>query len=269
MKKSLMYLSAGVLAVSALFLSSCNGDDDGDTDPQVVASLVKTVGVVYEGDGVETFEFIYDANQRVTSVNNIWTGEGEEPGEPSVIAFNYNVPNQLTITRDGSNTVYEIDASGRITKEFWDSEKTEWAAYEYDANGFMTKLIEHWGGEDHTKFTVDIQNENVIRHTRYNDEGAVNRIKEFKFITSGSGNLSALQQTNVVDSSWKVIGGFYGKASKQLVSSLDYWDGPGDEENLRTTNITYPSFDAKGRITEMVRSGDGWSESYTYSYYED
>ena len=238
MKKSLMYLCAGALAVSALFLSSCNGDDDGGNGPDVVASLIKTVGVVYEGDGVETYEFIYDANKRVTSINNVWTGEGEEPGEPSVIAFNYTVANQLTITRDGSNTVYEIDGGGRITKEFWDSEKTEWAAYEYNAEGYMTKLIEHWGGTDHVKFTIDIQNENVIRHTRYNDAGAVNRIKEFKFVTSGSGNLSALQQTNAVDSNWKVIGGFYGKASKQLVASLDYWDGPGDEANLRTTTIT-------------------------------
>lgn len=268
MKRSLMFLSAVVLTCGTLFLSSCNNDDDGGNGPEVVASRIKTVGVVYEGDGVETFEFIYDANQRVTSINNVWTGEGEEPGEPSVITFTYET-NQLTITREGNNTVYEIDGNNRITKEYWDEEKTEWAGYEYNSDGFMIRSVEHWDGVDHVKFTIDVQNENVIRHTRYNDSGAINRIKEFNFITSGSGNLSGLQQTNVVDSNWKVVGGFYGKASKQLVSSLNYWDGPGDEANARTTNITYPSFDSKGRITEMVRSGNGWSESYTYSYYED
>lgn len=268
MKRSMMFLSAVALTCGALFLNSCKDDDDGGTGPEVVASRIKTAGVVYEGDGVETFEFIYDANGRVTSINNVWTAEGEEPGEPSVITYTYS-GTQLSVLRDGSTTVYELDANNRIIKEFWDSEKTEWAGYEYNADGFMTKAIEHWDGTDHVKFTIDVQNGNVIRHTRYNDDGEVNRVKEFSFITSGAGNVSELQQTNVVDSNWKVIGGFYGKASKQLVTSLKYWNGPGDEANANTTNITYPSFDTKGNITTMVRSGNGFSEQYTYSYYED
>lgn len=269
MKKSLLFLSAAVLALSTVFISACSDDDDGGNGVEVKASKIKTVGVVYVGDGVETYEFIYDANDRVTSINNVWTSEGEEPGEPSVITFTYSGTNQLTINRDGGNTVYEIDANGRITKEFWDTEKTEWAGYSYDADGYMIKIVEHYDGVDHDKWKIDVQNGNVIRHTRYNDVGAVNRIKEFNFLTSGSGNVSGLQQTNVVDSNWKVVGGFYGKASKHLVSSLDYWNGPGDEANEKTTSITYPTFDTEGRITKMVRSGDGWSESFTYSYYDE
>lgn len=269
MKKSLLFLSAAVLALSTVFISACSDDDDGGKGVEVKASPLKTVGVVYEGDGVETFEFIYDANGRVTSINNVWTTEGEEPGEPSVITFNYSVANQLTITRDGNQTVYEIDANNRITKEYWDTEKTEWAGYIYNSDGYMTKAIEHYDGADHDKWQIDIENGNVIRHTRFRGDGSASFVKEFNFITSGAGNLSALQQTNIIDSQWKVVGGFYGKASKRLVSSLDYWDGVGEEGNVRTTNITYPTFDTEGRITSMVRSGNGWSESFTYTYYDE
>lgn len=267
MKKYLMFCSAAVLALSTVVISSCSDDDGGGNGVEVKASPLKTVGVVYEGDGVESFEFTYDGNGRVTSIDNVWTGEGEEPGEPSVIEFDYSVPNELTITRDGTETVYAIDANNRITKEYWDSEKTEWTGYTY-TDGFMTKVIEHYDGVDHDKWKIDVENENVIRHTRYRGDGTASFVKEFTFITSGAGNVSELQQTNIVDSQWKVVGGFYGKASKRLVLSLNYWDGVGEEANVRTTNISYPEFDEDGRITKMVRSGNGWSESFTYSYYD-
>jgi hypothetical protein len=268
MKKSLMFLSTALLAFSMVFMSACSDDDGDGKGVEVKASPLKTVGVVYEGDGVETFEFIYDANGRVTSINNIWTAEGEEPDEPSVIEFDYTVANELTITRNGGETVYAIDADNRITKEYWNEEKTEWLGYVYNSDGFMTNVVEHYDGEDHDKWLIDVSNGNVIRHTRFRDDGTASFVKEFTFITSGAGNVSALQQTNIVDSQWKVVGGFYGKASKRLVSALNYWDGVGEEANVRTTTITYPVFDEEGRITTMVRSGSDWSESFTYSYYD-
>lgn len=270
MKKSVLFLSAAVLAFSTVFISACSDDDDGGKGVEVKASKLKTVGVVYEGDGVETYEFIYDANDRVTSINNVWTNEGEEPGDPSVISFNYSVANQLTITKEGTQTVYQIDANGRVTREYGNEAKTKWMEYAYDADGYMIEVIDHKeDGTNIKRWEIDIDKGNVIRHTRYRDAGTASFVKEFSFITSGAGNLSALQQTNIVDSQWKVVGGFYGKASKNLVSSLDYWDGVGEEGNIRTTTITYPTFDTEGRITKMVRSGDGWSESFTYSYYDE
>jgi hypothetical protein len=269
MKRNLLFKTVWFLAMGAFVLSACSDDDSEGKKTEVKQSKLKEVGVVYEGDGVETYEAEYDAQGRVTKITNIWTSEGEEPGEPSYITYTYS-GNELSVLRSGNTTVYEIDEKNRIVKEFWNSEKTEYAGYEYNSDGFLVKAIEYYGGKEYKKWTVDVENGNVIRHTRYStSDGSINRIKEFKFITSGAGNVNGLEQTSIIDSNWKVIGGFYGKASARLVSSLDYWNGPGDEANAKTTTISYPKFDEKGRITEMVRSGSGWSERFTYSYYED
>ncbi len=256
MKKffSIMVLAA----ITAMSFTACdNKDDDGDDPIVVPPAKIKTIGVNY-GDGVEGYEFIYDANDRVSKIYNSWEGVTVD-----TITYDYSVAGKLTITKEDWPTTYELNAQGLVVKEIWD--ETSYASYEYDANGYLTGINEFWDGTNHKKFEVEVTNGNVTKHTRYNDEGVVNRYKTFTY-TAGE-NTAKIQQANAVDSNWKTVGGIFGKPSNKLVDYLEYW-APGDEANKKTTTITY-TFDAKNRIATMTRAGDGWQENYTFTYYED
>lgn len=258
MKKYISFFMMVAFAVTSLTMTSCNKDDnDDDNNIVVAASKIKTISVNY-GDGVEGWEFFYDANKRITHILNSWEGEVVD-----TIKYDYSVAGKLTITKEGNPTVYELNSAGIVVKEIWD--ETSYASYSYDANGYLTSVSEYWDGADHKKYDVEVTNGNVTKHTRYGDDGAVNRIKTFTFTTGD--NKSEIQQTNAVDSNWKTVGGLFGKSSSKLVDYLEYWDA-GDEANKRTTTITY-TFDTKNRVSTMVRAGADWQEDYAFSYYED
>ena len=243
-------------AILSAGFTSCSKDDDDDKPVVVEASKIKTLSVNY-GDGTEGYEFVYN-DKKVSKIYNTWEGEAMD-----TIMYDYSVPGKLTITKEGNPTVYEVNAQGMVTKEMWS--ETEWAAYTYNADGYLTGIVEHWDGADHKKYDVEITANNVMKHTRYNDEGVANRIKTFTY-TSGD-NKSELHQANAVDSNWKTIGNLFGKPSTKLVDFLKYWE-PGDETNTRTTTITY-TFDAKNRVATMTRAGADWQEVYSYTYYEE
>lgn len=255
MKKFFSMLLIAVLVAASI--SSCKKDDDDDDPIVVAASKIKTIGVNY-GDGVEGYEFFYDANGRVTKIYNSWEGEVVD-----TIKYDYSVSGKLTITKEDWPTVYELNAQGMVTKEVWD--ETSYASYTYDADGYLTGINEFWDGASHKKFEVEVVSKNIMKHTRYNDEGVVNRYKTFTYTTGD--NKSELHQANAVDSNWKTIGNLFGKPSTKLVDFLKYWE-PGDEANTGTTTITY-TFDTKNRVASMTRAGADWQEAFTYTYYED
>ncbi|MDY0102074.1 MAG: hypothetical protein RBS07_03995 [Lentimicrobium sp.] len=255
MKKFFLVLT--LAAFAAVSFTSCDNKDDDDENPVVVpASKIKMLGVNY-GDGVEGYEFVYDANDRVSKIYNSWEGAVVD-----TITYDYSVAGKLTITKEGYATVYEINDNGMVTKELWD--ETSWASYGYDADGYLTSVKEHWDGEDHNKYDVEITNGNITKHTRYGDDGTVNRYKTFTYTTGD--NKAELHQANAVDSNWKTIGDLFGKPSNKLVDYLEYWV-PGEEDDKKTTTISY-TFDTENRVATMTRAGDGWQEVYSFSYYE-
>lgn len=257
MKKFLNYMLVATL-MATVFVS-CKKDDT-DPEDEVKASLVKTIKAVYGVDEYETWEFTYNAEGKLTKVDNYWIEDFDKS-----YTYDYSVAGKLSVTRTGNEpTVYDLDDNGRITKEDWGG--GEYVAYEYNADGYMVKVTEHWGGADHKKFDVEITNGNTVKHTRYDDDGVVNRIKVFVY-TPGD-NVNNIDQANAVDSRWKNVTQLYGKNSKKLVDHLDYWGGPGDEANTRTTSISY-TFDATNRVESITRSGDGWQEDFEYTYYEE
>ena len=244
MKKFISILM--LAAIAAMSFTSCDKKDDDGDDPIVVPpAKIKTISVNY-GDGVEGYEFIYDASDRVSKIYNSWEGVAVD-----TIMYDYSVAGKLTITKEDWPTTYELNSAGLVVKEIWD--ETSYASYEYDANGYLTAVNEFWDGANHKKFEVEVTNGNVTKHTRYNDEGTPNRYKTFTY-TTGDNN-AKIQQTNAVDSNWKTVGGIFGKSSNKLVDYLEYWDA-GDEANKKTTTITY-TLDRKNRISTRTRSGDG------------
>ncbi|MCX6224525.1 MAG: hypothetical protein NTV01_07195, partial [Bacteroidia bacterium] len=143
------------------------------------ASLIKTIGVAYPPD-LEKYEFFYDAvTRRITKIDDYWNVDLDK-----TITYDYSVAGKLTITKGSSATVYDINASGMVTKEDWGG--GEYAAYEYDADGYLLKVIEHWGGADHLKMQAVITNGNIMKHTTFDDDGVTaKKIKEFTYAAIG------------------------------------------------------------------------------------
>ncbi|NLI25058.1 MAG: hypothetical protein GX419_10170 [Bacteroidales bacterium] len=257
--KKMMYffVIAGMLAIT---FTSCKKDKDDEDENKLEAALIKTIGVEYT-DGVETYRFVYDANKRIDTIYDYWNDEVDK-----ILKYDYSVPGKLTIKNitSGSNyRSYELNAQGMVSKEDWGG--GEYAQYTYDANGFLTTVIEHWGDADHLKYKADITNGNIIRHTTYDDDGVtVKKIKEF-FYTPGD-NVFGIYQASLIDNTFLPMGNLFGKPSAKLVQYLEYWDPRQNPIVKGRTDITY-EFDAKNRITKMIRKGADWQEVYTFTYY--
>jgi hypothetical protein len=255
MKKKLFYL--GLAVITAATLVSCNKGGSDNNGNDVTASKIKTISVDY-GNGVEGYKFYYNTNGTIKGIADTWEGT-----EVDSIIFDYSVSGKLSITKEGTTTVYVLDSKNRIVKEIWDD--SSWASYEYDSNGFLDKVSEYWDAADHVKTVITNDGENVTMITSYDDSGNITKYKTFTY-TQGE-NVNDLQQTNAVDSNWKVIGGLFGVPSARLVDYLEYW-APGSETSKSKTTITY-TFDTENRPATIVRAGDGWEEDYAFTYYED
>lgn len=256
MRKFLKMPLLVILAATVIVSCKKSGDDE-EVDRQANATPIKTLSAVTV-DGTESWTFTYDDKKRVTKIDNYWQGAFDKS-----IVYDYSVAGKLSI-KSGSNepTKYEMNAAGLITKEIWSS--NEWAAYEYDANGYMTRVIEHWDNADHVKMEAVITNGNIMKHTNYTDAGVVSRIKEFTY-TPGD-NVNAIHQASMIDHNTKPIGGIFGKPSKKILASLTYWDPRETPISTRTTTMSY-EFDSENRPTKYTRTlYNGDKEVYTYAY---
>ena len=265
MKKYLMFLSAAVLALSTVFISSC-GDDDEGGGSKVPPAVIKTIAMDYVGDGseVEEWEFIYDDEGRVELINIKYNGVSDGTRE-----YEY-AENELTITRNGNETVFELDDEGRVVKEFWNEEQTEWESYQYNSQGYMIKIFEHWDGADHLKYDLTVEDGNTTHRIRYEEDGTT-EVEDREFSYTIADNASGIHQIYAVDSEWKNIAGLYGKQSDKLVEEYvrHIADDPGS-----TFGATYAyTFDDKDRVATQTKNGTGsggtFTEKWTYTYYED
>jgi hypothetical protein len=265
MKNSIKYLKLLGLCFTLVLMSSCNDDEDGTEEiPTVQESKIRKITFTAEW-GVESWEFNYDENRSVTSIANIWEG-----GDPEMITYDYSKQGELAITRGGSATIYAIDSQGHITKEFWNEEKTEWAAFEYDSAGFLVKLIEHYGNTDYLKFENTITNGNITNRIRYEDDGVTVR-EDRVFDYTIADNKNDIPQVFTVDSQWRNTGGFYGIQSEKLANSY-VREITSDPNSSFGVTFSY-TFDDKNRVVTQTKNGTGsggsFSELISYTYYED
>ncbi|HML66012.1 MAG TPA: hypothetical protein PKC55_14370 [Dysgonomonas sp.] len=242
-----------IVVVFSLSFVAC-GDDDEDNNGgggEVKASKVKTLN--YKDDSwEETFTFTYQDDGKISKIVNSYEGGSEE------IIFDWKTANKLTVTRGDKTYLYDVNSSGYITKEYGETSK-DYYTYEYDGNGFITKIQEFWDGGSEVKYTITINNGNVTKHARVRD--GKDYEKTFEYATGV--NTCNIQQTNPVDSYWKTQAGLYGKASNKLVERLNY----GYVGETASTTVLQYSFDTDKRPSTITRGGDGWTETLTYTYY--
>ena len=259
MKKYLRFLSAGVLALSALVMSSC-GDDEGGGKAKVPPAKIKTIAF-NNGEAIESWEFTYDEQDRVELITITYDGDSDGTRE-----YDYSVGNELTITRNGNETVFELDNEGRVTKEFWNAEKTEWEAYEYDSKGYMVEITEHYDGADHPKYELTVEDGNTTHRIRYDGTDIV---EDREYTYTIADNASGIHQIYAVDSEWKNIAGLYGKQSSKLV---DEYVRHITDDPSSTYGATYVyTFDDENRVATQTKNGTGsggtFTESWAYTYY--
>lgn len=268
MKKYLKLLSAIVLVIGTMFITSC-GDDEGGKAPVVPPAPIKTISLDYDGTGadVERWEFFYDTDGRVESIDVYYNDVFDKE-----ITYDYTVAGKLTIDNNGSLTVFDLDAEGRVIKEYWDPlVDDEYTGFVYNDDGFLTEIIEHYDAADHLKFEMTVDDDkNVIHRIRYEDDGVtVREDREFEY-TIGD-NASEIHQIYAVDSEWKWVGGVYGRQSEKLVDSFvrHITDDPGSSYGA---TYTY-TFDTEDRVATSTKngtsSGGPYTEKWTYTYYED
>lgn len=260
MKKFLGFLMMATLMAMALI--SCKEDDD-DNNNTPEASLIKTISFSADWNrAVSGYEFFYDADKKVTNFTRTYDG-----GADGEFVYDYSVAGKLALTKDGEEyATYDVNDQGYITKDDWGN--GEWASYEYDANGYLVKGIEHWGDADHLKYEITITDGNVSKIVTYDDDGVTQKkIKEFTY-TIGD-NIDNLQQANVIDNDWKPVGEFYGKASKKLVDYFEYWDPREDPISKSKSTLSY-TFDASDRPSTVTKTlTDLTTEVWSYTYYEN
>lgn len=253
----------GTLMIALLMLSgliSCKKDKTTET---VNSYLVKTISFTADWNGgTSGYDFVYNSNKQVTSFDRTFDG-----GADGSFVYDFSVPGKLTITKDGSTYgSYDINNQGYITKEDWGN--GEYASYEYDANGYLVKYYEFWGGVNHLKYDIEISNGNITKWTTYGDDGVTaTKVKEF-FYTAGK-NLNGIHQANATDSDWKPVGNFYGKPSINLLDHFDYWDPRVSPVSKSTSTFTY-EFDSKDRPSKVTKTlTDMSTEVWDYTYYEN
>lgn len=242
---------------STLFFS-CKKDDDGGTTAVVVASPIVTLGIVYPS-GTDSYQFTYDDTKKVKQILNFWDGTLDK-----TINYDWSTAGKLKVVTNGSEVKYDLNAQGYVSREYWNDAQTEYAAYEYDANGYLVKVSEFWGGVNHVKLVAVVANGNVTKHTKYTDAGVASTIKEFSY--SPGDNVNDIQQTNPVDNNTKPTAKLFGKASKKIVNSLTYWDPRETPIVTKTSTMSY-EFDVKNRPSKITKTlFDGSKEISTYAY---
>lgn len=269
MKKSLLFLSAAVLAFSTVFISACSDDDGGSGQTVIPPALVKTLTI----DDV-TWEFTYDENNDDRLVSVLVT-EGED--DPYTITYDYSVPGRLTEVEAGMwESHFVLDGQGRIIKSLWDESETDdyFDGYEYDANGYLVRRYYKEDGVEYTTETATVVNGNITVHTEFSGPN-VSRTKTFTYLPqAGALNVSNLPQANLRNSERRTIGGLYGKASTKLVDYLEL-NYPNDEGAYRKNRNVY-AFDNEGRVISITRkfadaagNSTGSDEVFEYTYYEN
>jgi hypothetical protein len=264
-----------MLAFGMVFLSAC-GDEDGGKKQEIPAALIKTLSINYDaGDYIETFEFTYDIDDRLTRVDFT-----DNFGADFYYTYDYSIANKLTETEvieegvEEYEKVFDLDSEGRIIKELRD-DPADYNTFAYDVDGYMIEYTEVRDGVVDFKETATVTDDNIAVHTRYGDGSTISRTKTFTYLSSSTANnVSNLPQANLINNERKAVSGLYGKGSKKLLDFLELADVPNDDAEYRKNKNTYVFDPTTNQVVSIQRTGvdfggidTGLDELFTYTYY--
>lgn len=275
MKKSLLFLSAAVLALSTVFISACSDDEGGGGQGVIPPDLIKSLTI-----NRETWEFVYDEanNDRLKQVN--YSEVSLDGGDPYTVTFtyDYSVAGKLTEKEADAwgeyTTVFVLDSKGRIIKQERE-DANDFDGFEYNSDGYLIRWYRSTAGVEKNKWTATVVGGNIAVHTEYKDDGVtVSRTKTFTYLAAaGALNVSNLPQANLRNSERRTVSGLYGTGSLKLVDYLEI-NNPTVATDYRKNKNTY-SFDSKNRVATITRTGvdkDGiatdLNEVFEYTYYD-
>jgi uncharacterized protein (TIGR02145 family) len=207
---------------------------------------------------IEEWDFTYDVSGRVAQMVDLWAGSVDKS-----LTYDYSVANKLTLTKDDNSiyATYDLNESGYITKD--DQGGGDYLGFEYNAAGFGIKYSEVFSGTDIKKREVFITDGNVTKIVKYNDAGDTTQIKVFTYLADA--NMDGIFQANISDSDWKPYGNLYGRPNVKLIESYTYWK-PTDNPIVKKTATFAYTRDDKNRITKIVKTTGGDTETWDYTY---
>jgi len=247
------------------YATNGNGTGYGEDKIFSIGSQIKSVSfyAAWAG-GTEQWNLTYDANGKITKIDDMWEGSLDK-----TVNYNYATPGKLIMTKasDGSTSgTYNIDASGRITKDDWGS--GEYASYDYNSEGFLTNGHEFWSSADHMKYKVDFTASSVSQITTFGDDGVTaKKIKTFVYTIGDNTNGIPQAINDITGSEYKALGNLFGKPSAKLIDYFEYWDPRVSPIVKKRSTYTY-KFDSSNRVTQADKflSTDSSTETWKYTY---
>lgn len=226
--KKLTFSLSTLLALLLSFNACTNDVPSFDEQQEGKPSRVKSLTT--EEDGwEETFTFSYREDGRVSSILNSYEGGHDE------IIYDWSVGGKLSITKEGKVSTYDVNEKGYVTS---DPKGDYYNTYEYDDDGILVKVTEHWDGGSEVKFTVETKAKNVLKHISKRD----GRDYEKVFGYAPGLNMCHIQQTNPVSSYWKSQSGIHGIASNRIINGQNVGFADSDGTN---TKLSYKFDDFK------------------------
>ncbi len=260
---------AGLTSATAYHLrayaTNGNGTGYGEDKTFSTGSQIKSISF-YAGwaGGTEEWDITYDANGKITKIDVLWEGSLDK-----TLNFNYATPGKLIIIKASDSSIsgtYDINASGQITKDDWGG--GEYASYEYNTDGFLTKGHEFWSAADHMKYQVDYTAASVTQITTFADDGVTaKKIKAFTYTIGDNVNGIPQAVNDITGSEYKALANLFGKPSAKLVDYFEYWDPRVSPIVKKRSTYTY-KFDSSNRVTQADKflSADSSTETWKYTY---
>lgn len=228
MKKIFFVLMAAAAVLTVSCKKDGKGDNNGGNDGQNALAKpeyrIKTMVNNWE----DTWTFSYDAQGRV---NDVTRGEASKHW-----IFNYKSATALEINREeGNKLLYEITLNDKgyasVIKDYSGS-ATKTYAYEYDANGFMTKCTVD-GAEKTMQTIVDGNVEHWDRVGLTLENGTILwREKRHEYYSNpNKGGIHTEWAEDAQMDRWFWETGLLGRPSVSVCKTAWWW-GVKDEENM-------------------------------------
>lgn len=290
-------LSALMLALPSLCLTSCGGDDDddgNDSNSSTTAGVVNPetgLRIISISEGYTTYRYSYDSNGRLFAI----VGDGES------CTISYN-PAKIYISEDSEEGPYNVSfnnkgyiSSMNQTWNYTDTDGYQYSgslhrSFSYDKNGHLTTISTSYKELDneYSENVTYTWNNNLLTSVvckgsegdltvktdfEYNNEEYTNKFLQIIPTLLWDGVFSCFIQDNPYNylNDYLACAGFFGKGPDRLPSSCTYTANGSDFEDIYHDSYSY-SYNEEGAIAGVriyEKTGNyisGYSLHRNYSF---
>ena len=245
-------------SIIIFFVVACQ---DKNEIPLSVVGKVKSVTTIYGGVGWSYF-YEYDKTGRLIKIANM----AENPDSYETFSINGN---KLVVSNYSNNMLYSTDSSFLNTRGYVDSTRTissnkylriERFSFKYDSNGFLTDMIEDWGGSSDTSTyyhdVFEIKGENVVK--LYHPSGFIVKYEYFdNYLNNGIYQIQTREMGGIL-----LFPGYCGRHSHNLLKYKIFFN------SISADTLKYDYVFSHGRVQkEIIKQGSSTYQESEFKYY--